>query len=83
VVRTERGTIASASLAFGGLAHKPWHDRRIDELLTGAIPSDALFDKAADLLLEGAKGYGANNFKIPLARRALMAVLREATKEAA
>ena len=83
VVRMERGTIASASLAFGGLAHKPWHDPRIDELLTGSSPSDTLFDKAADLLLAGAVGYGSNDFKIPLARRTLKAVLREATGEAA
>ncbi|WP_022721981.1 xanthine dehydrogenase family protein subunit M [Rhodopseudomonas sp. B29] len=83
VVRMEGGKIAAASLAFGGLAHKPWHDPRIDELLAGAMPSDALADKAADLLLEGAQGYGDNDFKIPLARRALKAVLREATGDAA
>jgi len=79
LVRMEGGTIASASLAFGGLAHKPWHDERIDQLLAGKEPSDALFDRAADLLLEGARGYGSNDFKIPMARRTLKAVLREAT----
>ncbi|RPF72506.1 FAD binding domain-containing protein [Aurantiacibacter spongiae] len=73
--------IAGASLAFGGLAHKPWHDPRIDELLSDAEPSDELFDKAADLLLENARGYGDNDFKIPLARRTLIATLREATGE--
>ncbi len=79
VVRMEGGVIASASLAFGGLAHKPWHDPRIDELLSGATPSDALFDSAAELLLQGATGYGANDFKVPLTRRTLKAVLREVT----
>ncbi|RED33231.1 xanthine dehydrogenase YagS FAD-binding subunit [Rhodopseudomonas thermotolerans] len=83
VVRMDGETIGSASLAFGGLAHKPWHDPRIDELLSGAKPSDALFDEAADLLLETAIGYGDNDFKIPLARRTLKAVLREATGAAA
>ncbi len=83
VVRTIDQTIASASLAFGGLAHKPWHDSRIDQLLTGATLSNALFEQAADLLLEGAVGYGSNDFKIPLARRALKAVLREVTGAAA
>ena len=78
----EDGRIARAALAFGSMAHKPWHDPRIDELLTGSQPSDALFDKAADLLLEGAQGYGHNDFKIPLARRTLTAVLREATGDA-
>lgn len=81
VVEMDAGKIASASLAFGGLAHKPWHDPAIDDLLTGEAPSEALFDKAADLLLADAKGQGSNDFKIPLARRTLKAVLREATGE--
>lgn len=79
VLRMDGGKIASASLAFGALAHKPWHDQRIDDLLTGKEPDDALFDQAADLLLEDARGYGSNDFKIPLARRTLKAVLRDAT----
>jgi xanthine dehydrogenase YagS FAD-binding subunit len=83
VLRLDGGRIAHASLAFGGLAHRPWHDPRIDQLLTGALPSDDLFDAAADLLLERAQGYGANDFKIALARRTLKAVLREATGDTA
>ena len=39
-----------------------------------------LFDKAADLLLAEATGQGGNDFKIPLLRRTLKAVLREATR---
>jgi xanthine dehydrogenase YagS FAD-binding subunit len=83
LVRMDGDVIGSAALAFGGLAHKPWHDARIDETLRGAKPSSQLFDKAADLLLEGATGQGDNDFKIPLVRRALKAVLREATGDAA
>lgn len=79
----EEGRIARASLAFGGLAHKPWHDPRLDDLLTGQAPGDALFHAAADLLLENARGRGDNDFKIPLVRRTLLAVLREATGGAA
>lgn len=81
IVEMDAGRIASASLAFGGLAHKPWHDPAIDDLLTGEAPTEALFDKAADILLADAKGQGQNDFKIPLARRTLKAVLREATGE--
>jgi xanthine dehydrogenase YagS FAD-binding subunit len=83
VVRMEEGRIAHAALAFGGLAHKPWHDPRIDSALTGQVPSDALFDHAADLLLEEARVWGSNDFKVPMARRTLKAVLREATGAAA
>ena len=80
IVAVEDGVIAQADLAFGGLAHKPWHDARLSELLVGEAPSAALFDKAGDLLLEGARGYGENDFKIPLARRTLAAVMAEATE---
>lgn len=79
IVSMEGDTIARADLAFGGLAHKPWHDPRLAELLVGGTPSTTLFEKAADLLLEDAEGYGENDFKIPLARRTLIAVLSEAT----
>lgn len=79
VICMEDNKIARADLAFGGLAHKPWHDPRIGDLMLGETPSTALFDKAADVLLEDARGYGENDFKIPLARRTLQAVLQEAT----
>ena len=80
VVALEDGAITRADLAFGGLAHKPWHDPRLSELLVGKAPSARLFDEAADLLLEDAQGYGENDFKIPLARRTLAAVLAQATE---
>ncbi|MEW9855953.1 FAD binding domain-containing protein [Novosphingobium sp. M1R2S20] len=83
VLSMEEGRIASASLAFGGIAHKPWHDSRVDRLLTGELPTDALFDQAADLLLDSARVWGFNDFKVPLTRRTLKAVLREATGVAA
>lgn len=79
VIALEDNRFTRADLAFGGLAHKPWHDPRIADLLIGSEPSLALFDRAADLLLEDAQGYGENDFKIPLARRTLAAVLCEAT----
>ena len=83
VIAFDGGTFARADLAFGGLAHKPWHDPRISDLLVGQAPSPALFDQVADLLLEGAEGHGDNDFKIPLARRTLHAVLAEAVEKAA
>ena len=82
VVEMEGGVFSRADLAFGGLAHKPWHDPRVAEILVGSAPSAQLFDKAADALLDGAQGFGENDFKIPLARRTLHAVLEQATQEA-
>jgi len=82
VVKMDGGKIEWARLAFGGLAHKPWRNHDLEEALKGEAPSSALFDKAADILLADAKGQGENDFKIPLARRTLKAVLAQATKGA-
>ncbi len=79
VVAVEDGRIAHAALAFGGLAPMPWRDRAVEAMLTGQAPSDALFAQAADLLLRDAQGFGSNDFKIPLARRTLIATLKELT----
>ena len=83
VIELEDGKFSRADLAFGGLAHKPWHDPRIGEALIGKAPSSDLFDRAADILLEDSRGFGENDFKIPLARRTLHAVLEQATEGAA
>ncbi|MDO7841888.1 FAD binding domain-containing protein [Sphingomonas immobilis] len=79
VVSVENGIIASACLAFGGLGPMPWRDTSVEALLLGHAPSDALFAQAADALLASAKGQGANDFKIPLTKRTLIASLRELT----
>ena len=82
IVAMENGRITKANLAFGGLAPKPWRDAAVEELLTGEAPSDALFNRAADLLLADAQGFGGNDFKLPLTRRTLVSVLTELTQEA-
>ncbi|WP_210358159.1 FAD binding domain-containing protein [Sphingomonas beigongshangi] len=81
VVKVADGKIASAALAFGGLGPMPWRDGAVEAALVGQAPSDAAFAAAADALLADAKGYGSNDFKIPLARRVLIATLRELTGE--
>jgi xanthine dehydrogenase YagS FAD-binding subunit len=78
-VSVEGGKITSAALAFGGLAHLPWRDPRIEAALIGQAPSRSAFAAAADALLADAKGLGDNDFKIPLARRTLIASLGELT----
>ena len=83
IVEMDGEAIASAALAFGGLAHKPWRDADMEALLIGQKPSADLFGKAADKLLAEAQGYGSNDFKIPLTRRVLISVLQEATDKGA
>ena len=59
-----------ARMAFGGIGAKPWRVEAADGLRDG--------DDIADAVLSGATGHGANDFKIPLTRRAIRAVLRDA-----
>lgn len=80
IVDSTRGRIRSARLAFGGLAHKPWRSAQAEQKLTNASADATTFNSAADAVLEGARGFGGNNFKIPLTRRTLHSVLAEMTR---
>ena len=75
-------SITRARVALGGVAARPWRLPEAEALLEGEAPSEALFGRFADRLLAGAEGQGENDFKIPLARRTLVAVLTEATSGA-
>ncbi|WP_347093495.1 FAD binding domain-containing protein [Sphingomonas parapaucimobilis] len=81
IVAVEGGRITSARLAFGGLGPMPWRNEAVEAALVGQAPTDASFHAAADALLADARGYGSNDFKIPLTRRILVATLRELTQE--
>lgn len=80
VIRVADDRIVHAALAFGGVAPKPWRATAVEEALVGQTPSPELWSAAADILLADAQGHGGNDFKIPLLRRTLMAVLNDATK---
>jgi xanthine dehydrogenase YagS FAD-binding subunit len=80
VVETANGRITSARIACGGLAHKPWRVEQAEQVLNGAQANGQSFEAAATALLDGARGYGTNDFKIPLARRSLHAVLADVTR---
>lgn len=70
--------VAEARLALGGVAHKPWRKLEAEALLRGQAATDANFARAADALLQGAKPYAHNGFKIALARRAIVRALAQA-----
>ncbi len=80
IVDSAQGKIRSARLAFGGLAQKPWRVPQAEQKLAGAPANTASFNAAANAVLEGARGYGGNDFKIPLTRRSLHGVLAEMTR---
>ncbi|TPG40988.1 xanthine dehydrogenase family protein subunit M [Sphingomonas koreensis] len=79
IVAVEDGKIATAQLAFGGLGPMPWRDAAVEAALIGQAPSTAAFEAAADALVADTQGQGSNDFKIPLVRRTLIAVLRDLT----
>jgi len=80
IVDSIHGRIRSARLAFGGLAPKPWRSPRAEQTLVNASANATTFNATADAVLEGARGFGGNDFKIPLARRTLHSVLSEMTR---
>ena len=80
IVDTARGRIRSARLASGGLASKPWRVAQAEEKLANATVDPTNFNAAANAVLDGARGFGSNDFKIPLTRRTLHSVLAEVTR---
>jgi xanthine dehydrogenase YagS FAD-binding subunit len=70
-------TMRSARMAFGGLAHQPWRVLDAEAVLAGAPINQVTANAAADRVLQGARGFGHNDFKIPLVRSTLRAVLEE------
>jgi xanthine dehydrogenase YagS FAD-binding subunit len=77
-LKLEGGAIKEARLALGGVAHKPWRVPAAEKRLRGQQPSRKVFSETADLILQGARGFAHNNFKIELARRAIVRTLEQA-----
>jgi xanthine dehydrogenase YagS FAD-binding subunit len=74
------GTVKEARLALGGVAHKPWRDREAEDALRNKPATAQNFARAAETLLRGARGFGGNDFKIPLAHRAIVRALDQAAR---
>jgi xanthine dehydrogenase YagS FAD-binding subunit len=70
------GTIRAARVALGGVAPVPWRSREAEAALVGQPPAAATFAAAARAATLGMRGYGRNDFKIELTRRAVEAALR-------
>ncbi len=73
-------TITQARLALGGVAHKPWRNREAEAQLRGGPATRERFLHAADTVLREARGFGHNDFKIELARRAIVRALDQAAR---
>ncbi|MCX2574444.1 FAD binding domain-containing protein [Pedobacter sandarakinus] len=74
--------IAGVKLAMGGVAHKPWRLTAAEAFLVGKEPNNANFVEAARLSMDGAKGFGENNFKLQLAPNSIIEALNVAKSKA-
>jgi xanthine dehydrogenase YagS FAD-binding subunit len=77
IIKHTNGKIETARLAFGGVAPKPWRVEKAESILMEGSGTET-YTKAADAVLEGARTYGANDFKPALLKRTLISVLGEA-----
>jgi xanthine dehydrogenase YagS FAD-binding subunit len=78
IVAHDNDHVQAARVAFGGLSYKPWRSHEAEAALSGATLTHASYDAAGAAALKNGRGYGHNDFKIPLARRTLRATLAEA-----
>ncbi len=70
------GRINAVRLALGGVGTKPWRAYEAERVLLGASATEETFRQAAQAELASATGLAGNTFKIDLARRTIVAVLR-------
>jgi xanthine dehydrogenase YagS FAD-binding subunit len=73
------GRVREARVALGGVAHKPWRNTAAEAALVGQRPGLAAFQALADTVMAEARGHGHNDFKILLARRAIVRALERAS----
>ncbi len=68
----EGGIIKDARIALGGVAHKPWRVKEAEAFLKDKPAIKESFAASADIILRDAKGYQYNNFKVELAKKAII-----------
>lgn len=75
-------TIINATLAMGGVAHKPWRLPAVEKFLAGKGATKETFAAAADMAMQGANTFGRNNFKIKMGKAAVAEALLQASLKA-
>ncbi|PWS30025.1 FAD-binding molybdopterin dehydrogenase [Pedobacter paludis] len=68
----ENDTIKEIRIALGGVASKPWRVQEAEDFLQEKAPTRENFSLAAEIILQDAKGFEFNTFKIELAKRAII-----------
>jgi xanthine dehydrogenase YagS FAD-binding subunit len=74
------GKFGDIRIALGGVGTVPWRARAAEDTLRGKPPTQILFEAAADAALDGARPRRHNAFKVPLAKKTLVAALQDLTE---
>ena len=77
------GRVKDVRIALGGVAHKPWRAFKAEAALRGGPATAEAFHAAAEAELATAVPLRDNGFKIELAKRTVVAVLRDLSGVAA
>jgi xanthine dehydrogenase YagS FAD-binding subunit len=72
----EGGTIVQARLALGGVGTIPWRAREAEAILTGATASSDTFRCAAEAAIQDPFTVPGTAFKVELAKRTILRILR-------
>jgi xanthine dehydrogenase YagS FAD-binding subunit len=72
----EDGTIVQARLALGGVGTVPWRAREAEEILSGAPATGRTFRAAAQAALRDPFTVSGTAFKVELAQRTIIRILR-------
>lgn len=72
--------IKTARIALGGVAHKPWRAYEAEKILEGKSATLKIFEAAAEAELKKAKPLSHNQFKIQMAKNAIINALQLALK---
>ena len=82
VITAANGKVSRARIALGGVGTKPWRSTDAENELNDQAATEAVFRKAAEAALRGAKPQSQNGFKVELAKRCLVHALKLATQSA-
>jgi xanthine dehydrogenase YagS FAD-binding subunit len=74
------GVLKEVRVALGGVGTVPWRANAAESILEGHAPSAGLFSAAAEEALSGARPMKHNAFKVPLAKRTIVAALQRLTE---
>ncbi|GLW10172.1 oxidoreductase [Microtetraspora sp. NBRC 13810] len=77
------GVVREVRLAFGAVASRPWRAGTAERTLTGGPATAEAFAAAADAELAAARPLTHNEYKVPLVRNLVVAMLTELAEEAA